>query len=120
MESPPVGVPRPRPRVGEITGHAEYFQVTAEHWVVIVWDLIPKNGFGHLLFPHLWGAPAQQTRWRVARHGELPGDTFLFDSREHAESVVREVFPRGGRIPMGRIEVPSDDHRRSGRWSDAS
>mgnify|MGYP006170429147 FL=1 len=86
-------------------------------WAVVVFKLIPKNGFGHLLFPHLWGERAERRVWRVARHGELPEDTFLFDSREHAAETVEAAFPGPGPLPMGWVEVPSDDYRRRGGMS---
>jgi hypothetical protein len=111
----PVGAPRPRPADRSTAGRAEFYQVLPGEWSVVVFDLIPKNGYSHLDFPHHWGAPAESPRWRVARHGELPGDTFLFESREHAEGIVAEAFGGCERIPMGRIEIPSDDWRPKGR-----
>ena len=110
----PVGAVRPRPADPDRTCGPEYVQVEPDVWTVVVYTLIPKNGWQHLDFPHYWGGPAESPRWRVARHGELPGETFLFDSREHARNVVAEVFGAGTtdlHPHMTWISVPSDDHR---------
>jgi hypothetical protein len=110
----PVATAMPRPATTRIGYEPEFVQVKPGVWALCVYALIPKLGTEHLHFPHYFGGPADQPRWRVARHGELPGDTFLFDSREHATQVTAEVF--GGATDlhrfMGWIEIPSDDHRR--------
>lgn len=110
----PIGPARPRPADSTRSGAAEYVQVEAGVWTVVVYTLIPKLGFGHVDFPHYFGGPPEEIWWRVDRHaGGPPGGTFLFDSREHAERIVAEVF--GGATSlfrfMSRISIPTDDRR---------
>lgn len=109
-----IGPAAPRRATAEITGEAEFVQVEPGVWAVCVYGFIPKLGSEHLHFPHYFGGPAEHPRWRVARHRELPGGTFLFDSREEAEQIVALVFPGATDLHphMGWIEIPSDDHRR--------
>lgn len=109
-------VPKARPADPGNRGVVEYHQVDPGQWVVVVYGLIPKNGFGHLDFPHFWGDPAERPVWRVARTGKVPGGTFLFESREQAVEIVSVAFPDQSQMfrYMGRIEVPSLDNRRAG------
>ncbi len=110
----PVATARPRPAVPDPTCRPEFFHVLPGQWALCVYALITKLGTQHLHFPHYFGGPAEQPRWRVARQGELPGDTFLFDDLAQAQQITAQVF--GGATNLGRfltyIEIPSIDYRR--------
>jgi hypothetical protein len=110
----PVAPAMPRPAVPDPGYAPEFVHAQPGVWAICVYALIPKLRTGHLHFPHYFGGPPDYPRWRVARHGELPGDTFIFDTRTEAEEITALVF--GGatdlRHRMTWIEVPSDDHRR--------
>lgn len=110
--------PAPIRSAGGRSNVAEYFQIAAGQWVLVVYQLIPKNYCGHLLFPHYFGAPAEHPRWRVDRHGrETPGDTFLFESLEQAREVVAEAFPDPTSMYqyMDWISIPTTDYRMNGK-----
>jgi hypothetical protein len=113
----PVATARPRPAVPHPTYAPEFFHVLPDQWALCVYALIPKLGTEHQHFPHYFGGPAEHPRWRVARQGELPGDTFLFGSFTEAQQITTEVF--GGATDLGRfmtyIEIPSTDYRRQHR-----
>jgi hypothetical protein len=107
----------PRPATPDRGCRAEYVQFEVGVWAMCVFALIPKNGFGHLEFPHYWGGPQDLPHWtwRVDRHGrQVPDGTFIFTSRTEAEQVVGEAFPGVTDLyrHMAWISIPSDDHRR--------
>lgn len=108
----PMG-PRPQPAAEAAKGKAQIIEIVPGVWAVCVFDLIPKNGFGHLAFPHYWGRLGDNSIWRVARHGEVPDGTFVFTSEAEAEAVLARTFDGETdlRSFMSRISVPSDDHR---------
>jgi hypothetical protein len=110
----PAAPAMPRPAVPDPGYAPEFVHAQPGVWAICVYAMIPKQGFEHLHFPHYFGGPPDCTRWRVARHAELPVDTFIFDTRAEAAEITALVF--GGatnlRHWMARVEVPSDDHRR--------
>lgn len=109
--------PRPRTAATHPATTAEYVNILPDVWAVCVFHRIPKLGFQHLDFPHYWGRLDDEGRiaWRVARHGDVPDQTFTFTSRENAAEIVCEAFGRDCDLHpfMGWIEIPSDDHRRT-------
>lgn len=110
----PAAAPRPRPAAGAAGYRPEIVQAAPGMWVIVTFALIPKNGYGHLHFPHYWGGPQHATRWRVDRHGSgAPNGTFIFGSHADATATAVEVFGDTTDLHpfMGRVEIPSDDHR---------